>query len=430
MMQRTTHEWRAPNVKKSEELKNAVKRTACVILAGGRGSRLMGLTESRAKPAVPFGPGFRIIDFTLSNCINSGFTDLNVLTQYQSETLENYIGEGWDELRQHGGSVKALPPRPEMNAGEGYVGTADAVFQNIDALLEDDPEWVLVLAGDHIYKMDYAAMLAEHIRNKADATIPCIEVPRMEATAFGVMHVDAENRILHFLEKPKDPPGIPGKPDQALASMGIYIFNAKFLKDELTKDAADPKSEHDFGKNIIPSIVERARVFAHRFSDSCIGSPDGEAYWRDVGTVDAYWQANMDMTEASPVLDINDSNWPIFTSRKKPPVRLESGRLRDGNRIVDSLISDDSEVGRATIYKSLVSDKVSVATDANISETVLLPGVTVGRNARLKRAIVDLGCKIPDGLVVGEDADEDARRFYRTSDGVVLINQEMLRSLS
>lgn len=409
-------------MKSNGELQKAAKLTTSVILAGGRGSRLMGLTDNQAKPAVPFGGDFRIIDFTLSNCFNSGFRRINVLTQYQSQSLNDYV-RGWDFMDPDKDEfINVLSSRAET----GYLGTADAVYQNIGILNAYNAEWVLVLAGDHIYKMDYSAMLADHIQKGADLTIPCVEVPRLHATAFGVMAVDRHDRVVGFLEKPADPPGIPDNPAYALASMGIYIFNKKFLFDELRRDAQDGDSGHDFGKDLIPYLVSRARVFAHRFSDSCVRDRGQEAYWRDVGTVDAYWSANMDMTRPDCPLYAYPDQWPVYTEREDlPPSRFESGRPEG-----DSIVAPGCIVSNAVINHSLLSRRVTVDDNCIITDTVLLPGARVGKGSSLKNAVVDSECTIPAGLIVGEDPDEDARRFYRTGNGIVLINNQMLAGLN
>jgi glucose-1-phosphate adenylyltransferase len=398
---------------RDREIENASQKTSTIILAGGRGTRLMSLTESQAKPAVPFGGSFRIIDFTLSNCVNSGFNRVHVLTQYQAKSLESHLHKGWDAKMGDEGFVNCLNAREDSP----YLGTADAVYQNLDVISKDQADWVLILAGDHIYKMDYAEMLAEHIRTGADVTVPCVEVPRQDATGFGVMKVDGYNQIVDFLEKPTNPPGMPGKPDMSLASMGIYIFNAKLLKDELAKDAADTRSEHDFGRNIIPELVKRVKVMAYSFTDKGIGS----AYWRDVGTVDAYWEANMDLLKNHPGLNPTDKNWPIFTPEEfMPTVQIAAE---------DSIVSGGCVINGAYIGKSLLSSRVQVEPNSEIEEAILLPGVTVGRNVRLKRVIVEPDCHIPDGLIVGANPDADAERFHRTNNGVVLINNDMLQSL-
>jgi len=409
---------------------DAPSRTLAIVLAGGRGNRLLNLTDRQAKPAVHFGGRFRIVDFTLSNCVNSGFQRIFVLTQYQADSLGGYLASGWSFLsRDDKRFMKICPAQPDM--GKTYEGTADAVYKNLSMLeRQDAADWVLVLAGDHIYKMDYAAMLGEHIAAGADLTIPCIEVDRATATAFGVVKSDARNNIVDFLEKPADPPGIPGNPDKALVSMGIYIFNKKLLCDVLREDALRQESGHDFGSDIVPALVASgARVMAHRFADSCV-QPEtgGEAYWRDVGTLDAYWAANIDLTKNAPGLDLYDTDWPIYTGRERlPPARFvcETGPVQ----AADSIIANGCVIESARIKRSLLSNGVHVGANADIRESVLLPDVHVGRNVLLGRVVVDRGCILPDGLVAGFDSAEDAKRFYRSPNGIVLINAEMLGSL-
>lgn len=414
------------------DIRQAPRRALALILAGGRGSRLKDLTDIRAKPAVYFGGKYRIIDFTLSNCINSGFRRIAVLTQYKSHSLIRHIQRGWSFLRgEFGEFVELFPAQQRIDETSWYKGTADAVRQNIDILKARRPLYILVLAGDHIYKMDYTAVLEEHIQKKADATVACVEVPRLQASAFGVMHVDEDDRVVAFFEKPKDPPPIPGDPEHALASMGIYVFNAEFLFEQLERDAADPGSSHDFGKDIIPFLVGRARVYAHRFQRSCIYSdPNAEPYWRDVGTIDAYWEANIDLTRIKPALDLYDTNWPIFTYQEQLPsakfVHDEDDRR---GQAINSLVSGGCIVSGATVKDSLLFSKVRVNSYARVEESVILPEVNIGRYARLRKIVVDRGCDIPPNLVVGFDPAEDARRFYRSEGGVTLITKDMLGKL-
>ncbi len=415
------------------DLRQAPRHALALVLAGGRGSRLKQLTDRRAKPAVHFGGKFRIIDFALSNCINSGFRRISVITQYKSHSLLRHLQRGWNFLRgEIGEFIDLLPAQQRINETSWYQGTADAVYQNLDILRSHKAEWVLILAGDHIYKMDYANMLASHIRTGADVTVGCIEVPRLEATGFGVMHVDGDNRVVSFLEKPADPPAMPGKPDMALASMGIYIFNADFLYSHLERDAEDQKSSRDFGKDIIPYLVENAKVVAHHFNESCVRNKaqPGNAYWRDVGTVDAYWEANLDLCTVSPDLDLYDREWPIFTYQEQlPPAKFVFDD--DGRRgmAIDSMVSAGCITSGSVVRRSLLFNKVRIHSYCEVTDAVILPEVEVNRNARLTKVVVDRGCVIPAGLVVGENAKEDARRFYRSENGVVLITQEMLDRL-
>jgi glucose-1-phosphate adenylyltransferase len=408
------------------------KRTIALVLAGGRGSRLKQLTDRRAKPAVYFGGKFRIIDFALSNCINSGIRRIYVLTQYKSHSLLRHLQRGWGYLRAEMHEfVDLLPAQQRVDEAMWYRGTADAVWQNLDIFEAEGPDHVLILAGDHVYKMDYAAMIEDHVRTGADVTVGCVEVPRMEATAFGVMHVNDQWRVTSFLEKPADPPPMPGRPDIALASMGIYVFSMRFLAEQLRRDAADPTSEHDFGKNIVPFLVDSAHVRAHRFSESAIPNPSyAEPYWRDVGTIDAYWAANMDLTTVTPALDLYDRDWPIHTYQEQlPPAKFV---FEDGARVgkaVNSTVSGGCVVSGSTVRQSVLFSKVRVNSFAKLHEAVVLPECDIGRHARLTRVVIDHGVRIPEGLVVGEDPEADARRFHRSETGVVLITQPMIDAL-
>ncbi len=402
------------------------------VLAGGRGSRLMELTDRRAKPAVFFGGKSRIIDFALSNALNSGIRRIGVATQYKAHSLIRHLNRGWNFFRsERNEGFDILPASQRISESQWYVGTADAVYQNIDIIEAYEPKHIVILAGDHIYKMDYEPMLQQHVNSGADITIGCLEVPRMEAVGFGVMHVDAKDRVMTFLEKPADPPSIPGNPDMALASMGIYVFETKFLIDELKRDAADPNSSRDFGKDMIPYIVSNGKAYAHRFSKSCVRSEaESDSYWRDVGTVDAYWSANMDLCEIIPKLDLYDRNWPIWTYAEiTPPAKFVHDI--DGRRgmATYSLVSGGCIVSGATVSRSLLFTGVRVNSYSHMEEAVVLPYVEVGRNARLKRVVIDRGVKIPEGLVVGEDSVLDAARFRRTESGICLITRDMINRL-
>ncbi len=408
-------------------------RTAMAyVLAGGRGSRLLELTDRRAKPAVYFGGKSRIIDFALSNALNSGVRRIAVATQYKAHSLIRHLARGWNFLRpERNEGFDILPASQRVSETQWYAGTADAVYQNLDIIEGYEPEHLIILAGDHVYKMDYEEMLAQHVREGADVTVACIEVPRADAVAFGVMHVDESDRIISFLEKPADPPSIPGRPDVALASMGIYVFSRKLLFDVLKQDAADPASSHDFGKDIIPSLVAKGRALAHRFTASCVRSAaEPGSYWRDVGTIDAYYEANLDLTQVVPALDIYDRDWPIWTYAEiSPPAKFvhdEDGRRGIG---ISSLVAGGCIVSGGMIHGSLLSTGVHVHSYSVIERAVLLPKVDVGRGARLERVVVDAGVRIPPGLVVGEDPELDARRFRRTEKGVCLITQEMIDRL-
>ncbi|SNB66835.1 glucose-1-phosphate adenylyltransferase [Arboricoccus pini] len=403
------------------------------VLAGGRGSRLWELTDRRAKPAVYFGGKTRIIDFALSNALNSGIRRFGVATQYKAHSLIRHLQLGWNFFRtERNESFDILPASQRVTETDWYQGTADAVFQNID-ILESylNIDHIIVLAGDHVYKMDYELMLEQHVAAKADVTIGCIEVPRMEAAAFGVMHIDEGRRITSFLEKPKDPPAMPGKPDKALASMGIYVFDTKFLFDALRTDAADPNSEHDFGKDIIPGIVKNGKAMAHEFTTSCVKSDaENEAYWRDAGTIDAYFDANLDLTRTVPALDLYDRTWPIWTyAELTPPAKFVHNEEKRRGSAVSSLISGGCIVSGASLRRTLLFNNVHVHSWAKLNEVVVMPDVEIGRHARLSRVVIDRAVRIPEGLVVGEDPLEDARRFRRTDAGTVLITQSMLDKL-
>jgi glucose-1-phosphate adenylyltransferase len=402
------------------------------VLAGGRGSRLHELTDTRAKPAVYFGGKSRIIDFALSNAINSGIRRIGVATQYKAHSLIRHLQRGWNFLRpERNESFDILPASQRVSEHQWYEGTADAVYQNIDIIESYGVEYMVVLAGDHIYKMDYEVMLQQHCEQAADVTVACMEVPRMEATGFGVMHVDESDRIVDFVEKPKDPPAIPGNPDVALASLGIYVFKTRFLVDQLRRDAETPGSSRDFGKDLIPYLVKHGRAVAHRFSASCVRSA-GEpgSYWRDVGTVDAYWEANLDLTDVVPELDLYDTGWPLWTySEITPPAKFVHDV--DGRRgsAVTSMVSGGCIVSGSSIHRSLLFTGVRANSFSMLDEAVVLPYVDIGRGARLRKVVIDRGVRIPDGLVVGDDPELDARRFRRTDKGVVLITQPMLDRL-
>lgn len=402
------------------------------VLAGGRGSRLMELTDKRAKPAVFFGGKARIIDFALSNALNSGIRHIAVATQYKAHSLIRHLQRGWNFLRpERNESFDILPASQRVDELQWYAGTADAVYQNIDIIRSYGPKYIVLLAGDHIYKMDYEPMLVQHVESGADVSIGCVEVPRIEASAFGVVHVDANDRVISFLEKPKDPPGMPDKPDMAFASMGIYVFETEFLMAALEADAADPNSSRDFGKDIIPRIVASGGAIAHRFERSCVRSnTESEAYWRDVGTLDAFWEAHVDLTDFVPALDLYDRDWPITTYQEVvPPAKFvhdEDGRRGEA---ISSLISGGCLVSGASAHRSLISTGVILHSYAKIDGAVVLPYVDVARSARLSNVIIDRGVRVPSGLVVGEDPELDARHFRRTERGICLITQSMIDSL-
>jgi len=406
--------------------------TLAYVLAGGRGSRLAHLTDKRAKPAVFFGGNTRIIDFALSNALNSGIRHIAVATQYKAHSLIRHLQRGWNFFRaERNETFDILPASQRVLEHQWYLGTADAVFQNVDIVKSLRCDHVLILAGDHVYKMDYEVMLAEHVERGADVSVACMEVPRKDASAFGVMHVDELGRIVEFLEKPADPPAIPGKPDTALASMGIYVFETGFLIEQLRRDAEDLASSHDFGRDVIPWLVPRAKAFAHRFPKSCVRSPgEPEAYWRDVGTVDAYWEANIDLTRVTPSLNIYDRGWPIWTyAEQAPPAKFVFDDEGRRGMAIDSLVSNGCIVSGGAVRQSLLFTGVRVNSYAEVRQSVVLPYADVGRHARLTKAVIDRGARVPPGMVVGEDAEVDARRFHRTESGVTLITQPMLDAL-
>jgi glucose-1-phosphate adenylyltransferase len=409
------------------------RQAMAYVLAGGRGSRLMELTDRRAKPAVYFGGKTRIIDFALSNALNSGIRRIAVATQYKAHSLIRHLQRGWTFLRaERNESFDILPASQRVSEDKWYVGTADAVYQNSDIVLDYHPEYIVILAGDHIYKMDYERMLQQHVDMRADVTVGCLEVPRAEASGFGVMGIDENRRITSFVEKSKNPPTIPGSDDTCLASMGIYVFNTKFLFDLLAEDAANPNSEHDFGKDLIPHIVKHGKAVAHRFSDSCVRSEkETTAYWRDVGTLDAYWAANIDLTGVTPELDIYDRDWPIWTySELTPPAKFVHDLEGRRGQAISSLVSGGCIVSGASLRETLLFSNVRVNSFASANGCVILPDVNVGRSARLTKVVIDAAVTIPEGLVVGEDPELDAERFRRSEGGVCLITQPMIDRLT
>jgi glucose-1-phosphate adenylyltransferase len=402
------------------------------VLAGGRGSRLMELTDIRAKPAVYFGGKSRIIDFALSNAMNSGIRRIAVATQYKAHSLIRHLQRGWNFFRQERNeSFDILPASQRVSEEMWYLGTADAVYQNIDIIESYAPQHIILLAGDHVYKMDYEPMLQQHVDQNADVTIGCLEVPLAEASGFGVMHVDAQNRIIDFLEKPENPPSMPGKPGVALASMGIYVFETKFLIEQLRRDAADKNSTRDFGRDIIPYLVQHGKAVAHHFSRSCVrSSAEGDAYWRDVGTVNAYWAANIDLTDVVPKLDLYDRDWPIWTYGEiTPPAKFVHDLEGRRGMAISSLVSGGCIVSGAALKHTLLNTGVHVHSYANIENAVILPYAEIHRGAKLSNVVIDRGVVIPKGLVVGEDAVLDAKRFRRTDKGICLITQPMIDKL-
>lgn len=410
-----------------------VRRTVALVLAGGRGSRLQALTENCAKPAVPFGGKFRIIDFVLSNCVNSGIHRIGVLTQYKSHSLLRHLQHGWSFLRNEVNEfIDLLPAQQRVDEESWYLGTADAVFQNLDIVREHAPQYILILAGDHVYKMNYASLIEDHVDKGAPCTVACIEVPVNEATAFGVMTINADRKVTRFQEKPAHPESMPGHPSKALASMGVYVFNADYLFAQLEADAKVSTSSHDFGKDLIPAMVARGEVVAHPFDLSCVKtSTEAHSYWRDVGTVDAYWASNIDLTAITPELNLYDSDWPIWTYQPtSPPAKFIFDD--DGRRgmAVDSMVSGGVIVSGATVRRSVLFTGVQVHSYSTVEKSVILPQASIGRHCKLRRVILDEGCHLPPHTIIGYDAKEDARRFHRSPEGVVLVTHAMIEALA
>lgn len=400
------------------------RKTLVLILAGGEGSRLKALTAWRAKPAVPFGGKYRIVDFALSNCVNSGLRRIGVLTQYKSHSLIRHLQRAWSFMRAEIGEfVEILPAQQRTHKKEWYQGTADALFQNLDIVLRHNPKYVIVLGGDHIYTMDYSAMLLHHVETGADFTVGCIEVPREEASEFGVMSVDSDMRITKFTEKPAKPEAMPGKPDTALASMGIYVFSTEYLFKILKEDAEVAGSSHDFGKDIIPSNIHHSQAMAYPFRNE-LGEP---GYWRDVGTVDSYWKSNMELCAIDPELNLYDRDWPIWTYQpQSPPAKFifdDEGRRGEA---IDSLISAGCIISGARVKRSVVFFGCTVESYSLVKDCVILPKVSIGKNCRITRAVIDKACVIPDDTIIGEDLEDDAKRYHVTKEGIVLVTPEML----
>jgi glucose-1-phosphate adenylyltransferase len=404
------------------------RSTLALILAGGRGTRLEELTNWRAKPSIPFGGKFRIIDFALSNCVNSGIRRIGICTQYKAQSLIRHVQRGWSFLDGRFDEFVELLPAQQRVQANWYRGTADAVYQNLDILRRHAPDYVLILGGDHVYKMDYGRMLEEHVASRSQMTLACIDVPLAEAHQFGVIAVDADARVVAFEEKPAQPVPRPGRPDRALASMGIYVFDADFLYDELLRDADDAGSAHDFGRDMIPNLIAAgARVRAHDFARSCVNMSGGAPYWRDVGTLDAFWEANLALVRVTPDLNLYDEAWPIWTYQEQlPSAKFVFDDDERRGTALDSIVGPGCIVSGSTVRRSLLFSKVRVHSFCRIEDSVILPNVEVGRNVVLKRAVVDKHCRLPEGLVVGVDPDEDRRRFRVTANGVTLIIPEML----
>jgi len=400
------------------------RQTLALVLAGGRGSRLHDLTKWRAKPAVPFGGKFRIIDFPLSNCVNSGISQVGVITQYKSHSLMRHIQRGWGFLRGEFGEFVELLPAQQRIETSWYEGTANAVLQNLDIIRSHKPEYVLILAGDHVYKMDYGTMLAAHVEQGADVTIGCIEVPLEEASAFGVMSVDDKLQVTEFKEKPEHPKPMPGQPGKALASMGIYVFSSRVLFDELLRDHDLKTSSHDFGKDIIPSVIERLRVSAFPFRDPVSNTV---AYWRDVGTIDSLWQANMELIDVSPELNLYDDRWPIWTYQEQlPPAKFIFNDADRCGMAVDSMLAGGCIVSGARVQHSLLFSQVQVHSFSTVEDSVIFPDVDIGRHCRIRSALIDRGCRIPEGTRIGFDREKDVTRFHVSPKGIVLVTPEML----
>jgi len=424
-LDRRRAERRASDSRRPSEL---VRHTLAFVLAGGRGVRLDRLTEWRAKPAVPFGGKFRIIDFTLSNCVNSGVRHVGIATQYRGQSLIGHVQRGWTFLDGRFGEFIELLPAQQSGGQDWYQGTADAVYQNLDLFSRMDAEHVLVLAGDHVYKMDYSKMLEEHVAKGARITVACIDVPVQAARSLGVVGVDDTARIRSFVEKPAQPPAIPGHPDRSLGSMGVYVFDAQFLRDELARDARDPASSHDFGKDIIPRLVkEGVPAYAHFFSASSVNMTQGVPYWRDVGTVDAYWEANLDLTRVVPDLNLYDDEWPIWTwQEQRPPAKFVFDQEGRRGEAIDSLVSGGCIVSGSSVRRSLLFTNVRVHSYASIEDSVILPDVDVGRHCVIRRAVIDNYCRLPERFTVGVNPEEDRKRFHVTERGVALIVPEMI----
>ncbi|MBK9133387.1 MAG: glucose-1-phosphate adenylyltransferase [Betaproteobacteria bacterium] len=411
-----------------EQQNHLAQHTYTIVLAGGRGSRLAQLTDHRSKPAVPFAGKFRIIDFALSNCVNSGLRRIGVLTQYKSQSLIRHIERGWGFLAATLGEFVEIVPAQQQQGESWYRGTANAVFQNLELVRESAPRYVLVLGGDHVYKMDYSVMLAEHVRRGAAASVACLDVPLEEAREFGVMAAGDDGRVTSFDEKPERPRAIPGRPRHALASMGIYLFDAEVLYAELARDAATKDSRHDFGHDVIPALVRAGRVHAHRFETSCVNVVDGRPYWRDVGTVDAYWAANMDLTRVVPELNLYDEDWPILSlQRQLPPAKFVFDDEGRRGMAVDSLVSGGAIVSGATVRRSILFSNARVGDGSVVEDSVVLPNVVIGRGVRLARTVIDKHCRVPDGFKAGFDAERDrARGLHVTTGGITLVTPQML----
>lgn len=418
----------------SHDLNDAVRNTLALVLAGGRGSRLKSLTDQLAKPAVPFGGKFRIVDFPLSNCLNSGVRRISVITQYRAHQLIRHVERGWNFLRAELGEfIELWPAQQQTEAGSWYLGTADAVFQNLEIIESHGARYVLILAGDHVYRQDYSRLLAWHLEKGADVTVSCVEVPRRLGSGFGIVNADETGQIVGFLEKPDDPPCVPGKPDTCYASMGIYVFDEKLLREHLRRDATTEGSSHDFGHDLVPYLVDKtdAKVFAHPFAESCVNSPGAvEPYWRDVGTLDAFWEANLDLVHVTPSLDLYDGRWPIWTyHHQRPAAKFVFDDDTRRGMAVDSMVSAGCIISGGTVRRSMLFNDVRVNSFSQVDDSVLMPCVDVGRHAQLYKTIVAENCEIPEGMIIGRDLQLDAERFYVSKGGVTLVTPAMLAKL-
>jgi glucose-1-phosphate adenylyltransferase len=412
-------------IKSSRFVSRLTGTTLALVLAGGRGSRLEMLTDWRTKPAVPFGGKFRIIDFALSNCLNSGINKISILTQYKSHALIRHIMRGWNNFRvEMGEFLEVIPAQQWIEEDAWYSGTADAVYQSLDIIKSHRPEFVLILAGDHVYQMDYGEMLAQHSYMQADMTVACCMVPLEEASQFGVMTVEDDQRIVNFHEKPEKPAQRPGDSGSSLVSMGIYIFSYGYLEEQLQRDALDENSKHDFGMDIIPyTVANNHRVFAYPFEQQVV---DRQAYWRDVGTIDAYFEANMEVLKPEPALDLYGTDWRIRTYQEQlPPAKFVSFD-NNGSSLGTSMVSGGCVIHQSSLDNSLLFSNVQVGKNCRLKDVLALPDSVIGNNVHLNRVLLDNGCHVPDGAVIGEDAEEDARRYHRTPGGVVVVNREML----
>lgn len=411
------------SVHTGQRKRRASENALAIILAGGNGSRLKSLTRWHSKPAVPFGGKYRSIDFPLSNCINSGIRRIGIMTQYKSHSLNTHIQKGWNFLRSELGEFIDLIPAQQRVKNAWYQGTADAIFQNLDIISDIDPAYILVLAGDHIYKMDYSELIHYHAEQNADVTVGCIEIAKKEANGFGIVSIDEDNWITRFTEKPANPETMPGRPNTCLASMGIYVFSKDFLFEQLQQDSIDRESSHDFGKDILPKVLEQYKMSAYLFRDDH-GSP---AYWRDVGTVEAYYEANMDLVSVTPELNLYDESWPIWTYQAQlPPAKFVFDDDTRRGYAVDSMVSAGCIISGAKMRRSVLSNNVRVNSFSEIDECVILPDVEIGRSCRIRKAVIDQGCYIPPGTIIGYNREDDEKRFDVSPNGVVLVSKEML----